>query len=192
LGGSLRTTDLVSTITIIVLDPFRCIIDIGSRDGWGQGVNNRWWSGFGISGVLLAHLLFFNRVVEDDDIAITERPKKPTVEVIEELLSKHLIPQSDGKASSSSKERSTTGISSLGLPCSYIGDGGRREETSGGDTGGGRDPDEEGGGVDTLLGKDEEPLVEERESLVPLLSFITNKWRRKEKPLEKKWEVLDE
>jgi hypothetical protein len=91
-----------------------------------------------------------------------------------------------GEASSFSEERSTTGIPLKGPSCSYIGDGGLQEETFGGDTDGDRDPDGESRGIDALLGEDEEPLVVEHERLVPLLSSIVNKWRRKKKTLEKK------
>jgi hypothetical protein len=38
-----------------------------------------------------------------------------------------------------------------------------------------------------LLGEDEEPLMDEREHLVPLLYSIVHKWRRKEKTLKEKW-----
>jgi hypothetical protein len=91
-GGSLRTTGLISTITIIILLPFGCIVGIGGRDGWGRGVQNRWWSSFGVNGVLLMHLLLFIRVAKNDDVAIAGQSKKPTVEVIKESLSELLIP----------------------------------------------------------------------------------------------------
>jgi hypothetical protein len=65
-----------------------------------------------------------------------------------------------GKASSSSKERSTTRILSESWPCSYTSDGGLRDEISGGEAGGGGDPDGEGGGVEALLSEDEEPIVD--------------------------------
>jgi hypothetical protein len=38
---SLRTTDLVSTVTTIILHPIGRIIDVASRDGWGRGVHDR-------------------------------------------------------------------------------------------------------------------------------------------------------
>jgi hypothetical protein len=93
----LRTTCLISTITIIVVHPFRCVISIGSGDGWGQGVHSGRWSDFSDDGVLLVHLLFFIRVANNDDIAIAGRPKKPAVEVIEESLGELLLPRSVGE-----------------------------------------------------------------------------------------------
>jgi hypothetical protein len=60
-------------------------------DGWGREISNRRWCSFGIDGVLLTHLLFFIGVIEDDGIAIVGRPKKPAVEVIEELPGELLI-----------------------------------------------------------------------------------------------------
>jgi hypothetical protein len=57
------------------------------------------------------------------------------------------------------------------------------DETSGREIGGGRDPDGDGGNVEALLGEDDEPLTDEHERLMPLLSSIVNKWRRKERTL---------
>jgi hypothetical protein len=79
------------------------------------------------------------------------------------------------KASSSSEERSITEIPSEDSLCSYTGDGGQRDETSGGEASGGGDLDREGSGVEALISEDEEPLVDECECLVPLLSSIVNK-----------------
>jgi hypothetical protein len=56
------------------------------------GPGSRRWCDFSISGVFLAHLLFFIRVIEDDDIAVIGRTEKPKVEVTEELSGKLLIP----------------------------------------------------------------------------------------------------
>jgi hypothetical protein len=89
--GSLRTTGLVSTITIIVLLSFRRIIDIGGADGWGRGVYSGRRSGFSVGDVLLMHHLFFIGVAKDDDVVITGRPKKPMVEVAEEFPGELLI-----------------------------------------------------------------------------------------------------
>jgi hypothetical protein len=50
----------------------------------GRRVHNRRWSSFSIGGDLLACLLFFIRVTEDEDVSVTERPKKITVEFREE------------------------------------------------------------------------------------------------------------
>jgi hypothetical protein len=91
---NLRTIGFVSTITIIILHPFGRIIGIIGGDDWGWGVLNGRWSSFGIGGVLLAHLPFFNGVTEDDNVATVGQPKKPMVEVVEEFSSKILIPQS--------------------------------------------------------------------------------------------------
>jgi hypothetical protein len=88
----LRTIGLISTITIIVLHSFRCIIGVGGGDGWGWGVHSRRWLSFGIGGVILMHLLFLIRVTEDDDVAVTGWPNKPTFEVTEELFGELLIP----------------------------------------------------------------------------------------------------
>jgi hypothetical protein len=71
------------------LRPFGRII---SRDEWGSGVHSRKWSSFSISSDLLIHLLFFINVAEDDDIAITGRPREPTVEVTEESSGELFIP----------------------------------------------------------------------------------------------------
>jgi hypothetical protein len=83
-------------------------------------------------------------------------------------------------SSSEEEERSTTGIFSEGLPCSKTGEQWQREQTSDGDPSGGVDPDGTNSGVDALLG-DEEPSWEgERGRLVPLLSSIVVKRRRRE------------
>jgi hypothetical protein len=58
----------------------------------GQGVHSRRWRGFGVGGVLLMHLLFFIGVTEDDDVVITEWPKRTTVEIAEQLLGNFLVP----------------------------------------------------------------------------------------------------
>jgi hypothetical protein len=88
-GGSLRTTSIVSTITIIVLRPFGHIRGIGR---WGRGVHSRRWSSFGVGGDLLTHLLFFIGVAEDDDVVIAGQPKEPTVEFAEESSDGLFIP----------------------------------------------------------------------------------------------------
>jgi hypothetical protein len=38
------------------------------------------------------HLLFFIGVTEDDDVVITEWPKRTTVEITEQLLGNFLVP----------------------------------------------------------------------------------------------------
>jgi hypothetical protein len=49
------------------------------------------------------------------------------------------------------------------------------KDMSCGDTGGNIDLNGDGGGVEASLDEDEEPLVEKRERLEPLLSSIVNK-----------------
>jgi hypothetical protein len=67
------------------------IISVDNEGGWGWGLHNGRWHGFG--GILLAHLLFFFiRVVENDDLAITRWPEEPAVEVTEESLGELCIP----------------------------------------------------------------------------------------------------
>jgi hypothetical protein len=72
------------------------------------------------------------------------------------------------------KERSTTGISSEGPPCSRTGDDGQREEISGGDPSGSGELD--GGGVEALpIEEKEELLAKERKCLAHLFYSIVNK-----------------
>jgi hypothetical protein len=103
---NLRTTGLVSTITMTIMFSFRRIIDAGGKDGWGRRVHNRRWSSFGVNGVL-AHLLFFIRVIEDDDVAIVERPKNPRLRSPKSLLANYSSHEVLGKSSYSLEERST-------------------------------------------------------------------------------------
>jgi hypothetical protein len=70
------------------LHPIECII---GRDSWGRGVHSRRWSNFGVTGDLLACLFFFIGVTEDDDVAITRRPKKLMIEFPEESSGELLI-----------------------------------------------------------------------------------------------------
>jgi hypothetical protein len=73
----------------------RCVIVGGDEGSWGQGVHSKRWRGIGVGAVILAHLHFFLvGVIEDDDIAITRRPKKSMVEVTKELSGNLLIPSS--------------------------------------------------------------------------------------------------
>jgi hypothetical protein len=58
------------------------------------------------------------------------------------------------------------------LPCSNIGEQGRRDETSDGDLGGGGDPDGVDGGVLTSLGRGLPSVEGEHSRLMPLLSSI--------------------
>jgi hypothetical protein len=85
------------------------------------------------------------------------------------------------KTFSSSEERSTTGTFSEGLPYSKPGEWRQSEEISNGDPSGGGDPDGADSEVEALLG-DEDPSLEGGWGrLVPLLSSIMVKRRRKEK-----------
>jgi hypothetical protein len=71
---SLRHVGLVSTIITIILHLMRYAI-IGSGGGrWSWGVPSRRRHCFGISAVILTHLLFYIGVIEDDDDVVTERP----------------------------------------------------------------------------------------------------------------------
>jgi hypothetical protein len=77
------------------------------------------------------------------------------------------------KKSSSSEDRSTTGILSEGSPGSNTGEGGCRDETSDGEPSGGGDPDGDGGGIELrLLGQEEPSFEGERERLVFLLPLV--------------------
>jgi hypothetical protein len=83
-------------------------------------------------------------------------------------------------SSSEDEDRSTIGTFSEGPSCSNSDEQRRCEEISDGDLGGGGDPDNADDGVELPLGEEEPSLGGERERLVPLLSFIVVKRRRKE------------
>jgi hypothetical protein len=68
------------------------LIVIGNTSRWSQGVPWRKWHGTGIGVVILAHLLFFLKVANDDNITIVGRPKMTAVEVTEQLAGNFLIP----------------------------------------------------------------------------------------------------
>jgi hypothetical protein len=121
------------------------------------------------------HLLFFIRVTEDDDVTVSGRPKSPRLRSPKSCLASSSSRKVSGKVSSSSEKRSTTGIPSKGSLCSCTSDGGLWEETFDGDIGDSKDSDGEGDDVEASLCEDEEPLMDEHESLVPLLSSIMNK-----------------
>jgi hypothetical protein len=57
------------------LHPIRCIINVVGGDG-GRRVHNRRCSIFGVNGDLIARLLFFIGVTEDDYVVVVGRPKK--------------------------------------------------------------------------------------------------------------------
>jgi hypothetical protein len=176
------------------LHPIGRIIGVIGGDGWGQGVYSRRWSSFDIGGDLLALLLFFIRVTENNDVAISRRPKKLMVEFGEESSGEHFITRNVGEAfllvGRKIHHRDILGrpvmLSSEGLLCSRTGEDGLHEGTSGGDIGGNRDSNGDGGGVEAPLDEDEELLLEEHERLMPLVSSTVNKWKGREKPLEEK------
>jgi hypothetical protein len=67
------------------------VIGVIGGGGWGRGLHIRRWHSFGVGGILLAHLFFFIRVAEDDDLVIARWPKDTTVEVTEESPGELLI-----------------------------------------------------------------------------------------------------
>jgi hypothetical protein len=108
-------------------------------------------------------------------LSLPGSPRNPQLSSPKSLQTDFSSHEMSGRPSSSSEERSTTGIPSEVLLCSRIDEGGLRKDTSGGDTSGGRDLDGDGGGVEASLDEDEESLTGERQRLVPLLSSIVNK-----------------
>jgi hypothetical protein len=83
---SLSCADLISIVTTTILHPIGgttaatitlhligCIIVSYSKGSWSLGVHSRRWCNFNIGAVILAHLLLFLEVTEDDDIVITRR-----------------------------------------------------------------------------------------------------------------------
>jgi hypothetical protein len=94
--NSLRQAVFVSTAAATVWRPIKSItlvgaIDVISGGGWGRGACSRRWRYFSVGGLLLAHLLFFIRVTEDDDLVIARRPKDITVEVAKKPSGEILI-----------------------------------------------------------------------------------------------------
>jgi hypothetical protein len=98
---------------------------------------------------------------------------KPLISKV--VLSHSSSPVMSKNISSSSKERSTTGITSEDPPCSQTGEGSLHGDASDGDIGGGTDSDGDDDGVEALLEEDEEPLAEERKHLMALFSSIVHK-----------------
>jgi hypothetical protein len=77
--GSLRQASFVSTAAATVYRPIKGFTLVGAigivgEGSWGQGPCSRRWRSFGVGGLLLAHLLFYIGVAEDDDLAIIGRP----------------------------------------------------------------------------------------------------------------------
>jgi hypothetical protein len=68
-----------------------------------------------------------------------------------------------------------------GPPCSHTSERGWHEEIFGGDPSGGGDPEGANDGVGTLLGDGLRSLEGEHDRLVPLLSSIALKRRKREK-----------
>jgi hypothetical protein len=75
-------------------------------------------------------------------------------------------------SSSDDEERSIIGVVPEALPCSNIGEQGRRDETFDGDPGGGGDPDDTDGRVLASSGRRLSSAERERARLMPLLSSI--------------------
>jgi hypothetical protein len=171
---SLRTTNLIYTITIIILHPIGRIIGVGGRDGWAGEFTIEGGETL-VSAVISSH-------------TSSSSSKSLTMMTLSSLGSPRRLWLSSpnslranssrvvlGRPSSSSEERSTTGITLEGPSCSRTCEGGLREDTSNDDIGGGRDTDGDGGGVEAPLDEDEELLSKELERLVPLFSSIANK-----------------
>jgi hypothetical protein len=150
-----------ATATTITLHPVRCAIINGGE--WSRGVQSRGRHEFAIGLVILAHLLFFHEVGDDDDVAVIGQPKKTVVR---------------GVASSSSEDRSTTGNPLEDSLCSYIAYGGPWDEPSGEEVGGGEDKDGDEGGVDVSLDEGDEALTYTLERLIPLLTTMEVEWRK--------------
>jgi hypothetical protein len=85
--GSLSCVSHVSTVTTIILHPIGgtsvttitlhligCIIISGDGGGRSRGVPSKSWCSFNVGIVILACLLFFLGVIEDDDVVITGWP----------------------------------------------------------------------------------------------------------------------
>jgi hypothetical protein len=62
------TCRLIRSVTLVGA------IGVVDGGGWDRGPCSRRWRNFGISGLLLVHLLFFIGVIEDDDLAVAGRP----------------------------------------------------------------------------------------------------------------------
>jgi hypothetical protein len=80
------------TVITIIWHPLGGVIDVDGGGGWSQRLQSRRWRSISVDGVVLTCLLFFNRVVDDDDVAITGWPKKTVIEVTEESHGEILIP----------------------------------------------------------------------------------------------------
>jgi hypothetical protein len=89
---SLRRTDFVPTVSIIIRHPIRCVVGIGCGGGGIRGVCSRRWSSLGVDGDVLVRLILIVGVTEDNDFAIAGRPEDVAVEVTEELPGELLIP----------------------------------------------------------------------------------------------------
>jgi hypothetical protein len=148
------------------------IVNVVKGD-WGRVDNSRSSCGFGADSLLLLHLLFFIRVVDDNDLAVTRRLNDVTVKVAEKFSGELRVARTTMKFSSSEdKEISIIGTFSVGPPCSDTGEQGRCDEISDGDLGGGGDLDGTIGGVLMSLGEGLPFTEGERSCLIPLLSSI--------------------
>jgi hypothetical protein len=84
-------TNIISTATTINLHLIGCLIVAGDGGSWSRRVCSRRWHSFGVGVVILVHLLSFLGVAQDN-IAVTGRVKKASVEVTKELASDLFIP----------------------------------------------------------------------------------------------------
>jgi hypothetical protein len=98
--GGLRRTVTTSTvdattglligpliITITIFLPLKSIISSG-RGSWCRVDSSRSSREFNASHLLIRHLLFLSRVIEDDDLVVTRWPEDVVVEVTKKFPSK--------------------------------------------------------------------------------------------------------
>jgi hypothetical protein len=126
----------------MILHPHEWFISIGGGGDWDQDPCSRRRHNFGVGGILLTHLFFLIRVVEDDDVAITRWPEDVAVEVAKESPGGLLITRSIRDETfliwrwRKIHDRSLSG----GTPYSNTNEHGRCEETSGRDPSSGSNP----------------------------------------------------
>jgi hypothetical protein len=89
---SLRRTDFVPTVSIIIWHPIGCVVGIGCGGGGIRGVCSKRWSSLGVDGGVLMRLILIVGVTEDNDFAIVGWPEDVTVEVAKELPGELLVP----------------------------------------------------------------------------------------------------
>jgi hypothetical protein len=100
-------------------------------------------------------LVFFIRIIKDDDLAVARRLEDVAVEITKKFLASSAPREVSTMKFSSSEdeERSIIGAFLEALPCSNTGEQGQRDETSDRDLGGGEDPNGTGDGVLLSLGR---------------------------------------